>query len=103
MTSSQIPSDFSSRTRYSLTTVNSPERFDLTKRFWNVGSILAETPTMLEMVAVGAMATQFELRIPNRRILLRRLSQSRLAERSSSTCPPRSAANSAKVSCGRTP
>ena len=29
-----------------------------------VGSMLADTPTMFEIVAVGAMATQFELRMP---------------------------------------
>ena len=32
--------------------------------FWYSGSIDAATPMMLEMVAVGAMATQLELRMP---------------------------------------
>jgi hypothetical protein len=32
--------------------------------FWYSGSIDALTPMMFEMVAVGAIATQFELRIP---------------------------------------
>ena len=32
--------------------------------FWYSGSIEAATPMMLEMVAVGAMATQLELRMP---------------------------------------
>jgi hypothetical protein len=41
------------------------------------------------MVAVGAIATQLELRMPNRRMRLRRPSQSRLSDRSSSTWPPR--------------
>ncbi|MNT26196.1 hypothetical protein D3C72_1617550 [compost metagenome] len=45
--------------------VNSPDRFDFTYRFWNVGSIQADTPMMFEIVAVGAIATQFELRMPN--------------------------------------
>ena len=34
ITASQSPIFFRSRTRYSFTTVNSPERFDFTKRFW---------------------------------------------------------------------
>ena len=42
--------------------VNSPDRFDLTERLPNDGSIEASTPTMFEIVAVGAIATQFELR-----------------------------------------
>jgi len=50
-----------------------------------VGSIEAETPTMLAMVAVGAMARQFELRMPCAWMRARRRSQSRLDERSSST------------------
>src|SRR3954466_8980962 len=63
ITSSQRPSRLRSLTRYSLTTVNSPERFDLTYRFWNVGSMHADTSTMFEMVAVGAMEMQLELRM----------------------------------------
>lgn len=47
-----------------MTTVNSPDRFDFTYRFWKVGSIQADTPMMFEIVAVGAIATQFELRMP---------------------------------------
>src|SRR6266849_10015052 len=53
ITSSHKPAFFRSTTRYSLTTVNSPERFDFTNRFWKVGSIDADTPTILAMVAVG--------------------------------------------------
>ena len=45
--------------------MNSPDRFDFTYRFWNVGSMQADTPMMFEIVAVGAIATQFELRMPN--------------------------------------
>ena len=44
--------------------MNSPDKLDLTYKFWNVGSIQAETPIMFEIVAVGAMATQLEFRIP---------------------------------------
>ena len=40
---------------------------------------------MLAMVAVGAMAMQLELRMPCWRMRLRSVSQSRRAERSSST------------------
>ena len=50
-----------------------------------VGSIEAEMPTMFEMVAVGAMATQLELRIPKSRIRCRSASKSRRAVRSIST------------------
>src|ERR1700712_5030891 len=64
MTSSHKPRSFKSRTRYSFTTVNSPDKFDFTYRFWNVGSIQDDTPMMFEIVAVGAIATQFELRMP---------------------------------------
>ena len=64
ITSSHRPARFRSRTRYSLTIVNSPDRFDLTDRLPNDGSIEALTPMMFEIVAVGAIATQFELRMP---------------------------------------
>ena len=66
-------------------TVNSPDRLDLTDRLPKQGSMEASTPMMLEMVAVGAMATQLELRMPSVAIFLRRASQSRVAERSTST------------------
>src|SRR6218665_619805 len=58
ITSSHRPRRLRSRTRPALITVNSPDRLDLTDRLPNDGSIDASTPTMLEMVAVGAMATQ---------------------------------------------
>ena len=64
ITSSHRPRRLRSRTRYSLTTVNSPDRLDLTDRLPKQGSIDASTPMMLEMVAVGAIATQLELRMP---------------------------------------
>jgi len=37
---------------YGLMTVNSPDRFDFTYRFWYVGSIDWETPVVLAMVAL---------------------------------------------------
>ena len=74
-----------SRTRYSLTIVNSPERFDLTDKLPNDGSIDALTPMMLDMVAVGAIATQFELRMPYKAMRLRSTSQSSVVVRSTST------------------
>src|SRR5690606_12023932 len=64
MTESHRPRALRSRTRYGLITVNSPDRFDFTYRFWYVGSIDCDTPVMLAMVAVGAMAMMFELRMP---------------------------------------
>ena len=63
-------------------TVNSPDRLDLTERLPKQGSIEASTPMMLEMVAVGAIATQLELRMPSRAIFLRKASQSSVEDRS---------------------
>src|ERR1700752_2188688 len=80
ITSSHRPSFFRSLTRYSLTTVNSPERFDFTCRFWYVGSIDCDTPVMLAMVAVGAMAMVLLLRMPTVLMRSRRLFQSNLPE-----------------------
>ncbi len=74
-----------SRTRYSLTTVNSPDRLDLTDRLPKQGSIEASTPMMLEMVAVGAMATQLLLRMPCVAMRARSASQSIDSELSTST------------------
>ena len=42
-------------------TVNSPDKLDLTNKFWYVGSMDWATPQILEMVAVGAIAMTFEL------------------------------------------
>ena len=53
--------------------------------FWYSGSIDAATPMMLEMVAVGAMAMQFELRIPCSLMRARKASQSSEDESSIST------------------
>src|SRR5689334_17830484 len=64
MTSSHRPSFLRSSTRYWLMTVNSPDRFDLTYRFWYVGSIDCDTPVMLAIVAVGAIAMVLLLRMP---------------------------------------
>ena len=47
--------------------------------------MLADTPTMLAMVAVGAMARQLELRMPNCRMRARRLPQSMVDVVSTST------------------
>jgi len=66
-------------------TVNSPDRLDLTDRLPKQGSIDASTPMMLEMVAVGAMATQLLLRMPWVAMRARRASQSIEVERSTST------------------
>ena len=85
ITLSHRPSFFRSRTRYSLTTVNSPERLDLTEMLPKHGSIDASTPMMLEIVAVGAMATQLELRMPWAAMRSRSASQSIVLLRSTST------------------
>src|SRR5438128_627362 len=55
---------FRSSTRYWLMTVNSPDRFDFTYRFWYVGSMDCDTPVMLAIVAVGAIAIVLLLRMP---------------------------------------
>ncbi len=64
ITSSQSSRAFRSRTNAPFTTVKSPLMFDFTNRFWYVGSMDCVTPQMFEMVAVGAIANVFELRIP---------------------------------------
>src|SRR5690554_2125209 len=64
ITLSHKPSALRSRTSEGFTTVNSPDRFDFTNRFWYAGSMDWDTPTMLEMVAVGAMAMTLLLRMP---------------------------------------
>ena len=65
--------------------VNSPDKLDFTDRLPKQGSIDASTPMMLEMVAVGAMAVQLELRMPSAAILARSASQSSWLLRSTST------------------
>ncbi len=92
-----------------MTIVNSPERLDFTDRLPNEGSIEALTPTMLEIVAVGAIATQFELRMPCSPIRARRAFQSSVDERSMSTSAlpsasvPRCSDSRSRVSIGRMP
>ena len=66
-------------------TVNSPDRLDFTEMLPKEGSIDASTPMMLEMVAVGAMATQLELRIPWAWMRARSGTQSNLLDRSTCT------------------
>ena len=66
-------------------TVNSPDRLDFTDRLPKLGSIDADTPMMLEMVAVGAIATQLELRMPCCWMRWRSASQSIDVLRSTST------------------
>ncbi|CFO06317.1 Uncharacterised protein [Bordetella pertussis] len=83
--------------------MNSPERFDLTYKFWKVGSMHADAPMILEIVAVGAIAMQFELRMPCSLMRERNVSQSSELESSTSTLPPRSSRSIASVSCGRMP
>jgi len=83
--------------------VNSPDRLDLTERLPKLGSIEASTPMMLEIVAVGAMATQFELRMPTSLMRVRSASQSSVDDVSTSTYPPRCSASSLSESSGRMP
>ena len=64
ITSSQSCSFFSSSTRYGLITVNSPDKLDLTYKFWYVGSIHGDTPVIFAIVAVGAIAITFEFLMP---------------------------------------
>src|SRR5690554_4549863 len=103
MTSSHRPRALSSATSDSLTTVNSPDRFDFTYRLRYSGSMLADTPMMLAMVAVGAMAMQLELRMPYFAMRARKPSQSSVLERSSSTGTPRSRSSRSTESSGSTP
>src|SRR3984885_485130 len=102
MTSSQSPRALRSRTRKSFTTVKSPDMFDLTNRFLLLVSIDCDTPQMLEIVAVGAMANTFEFRMPVFLTFFRKRSQSRVDERSRSR-PPRASARSWIESIGRIP
>ena len=44
--------------------MKSPERLDLAKRFLYVGSMHGEVPMMFAIVAVGAIASTLELRMP---------------------------------------
>ena len=57
-------------------------------------------PMMLEIVAVGAMASTLELRMPCLAIFSRSGFQSILPARGTSTSSPRSSASRSRVSCG---
>src|SRR3990172_8650690 len=85
ITSSHRLSFLRSLTRNSFTTVNSPDRFDLTYRFWYVGSMHCDRPVMLAMVAVGAIARQFEFLMPTCWTRFLSAPQSRAADISHST------------------
>ena len=84
-------------------TVNPPLRFSLAKRFLKVGSIDWETPVMLEIVAVGAIAMVLLLRIPCFWTAVRMTLQSRLEERSMLTGIPLSCSRRSIVSIGSNP
>src|SRR5690349_12914766 len=106
MTSSHSPRAFRSSTRYWLMTVNSPDRFDLTYRFWYVGSIDCDTPVMLAMVAVGAIAMVLLLRMPTVVTRVRSASQLNAPEVDVSCTRylgPRALARMAIESIGRMP
>src|SRR4051812_35719326 len=105
MTSSHSPSFLRSFTRYWLMTVNSPDRFDFTYRFWYVGSIDCDTPVLLAMVAVGAIAMVLLLRMPMVFTRSRSASQSKAPDAAVSCCRylPRSLASSLMESIGRMP
>ena len=59
--------------------------FEIIKKSMELSLYWAETPMMFEIVAVGAIAIQLELRIPNCLIRSRNGVQSNLADKSTST------------------
>src|ERR1051325_671250 len=75
MSWSHRPRDLRSFTRKGFSTMNSPERFDFTNRFLYVGSMQGLVAVMFEIVAVGAIARQFEFRMPCAAIFARSGSQ----------------------------
>src|ERR1044071_2607155 len=83
--------------------MNSPERFDFTNRFLYVGSMQGLVAVMFEIVAVGAIARQLELRMPCFAIFARSGSQSILPPRGPSPGRPRSFSSRSSVSCGSRP
>src|SRR4051812_47960411 len=99
----QRPRALRSFTRNGLRTMNSPERLDLTNRFLYVGSMQGLVAVMFEIVAVGAIARQLELRMPCFAILARNGSQLSLPPRGTSTGTPRSFSRRSSVSCGKRP
>lgn len=72
---SHTPSFFSSSTRYALTWRNSPLSVSRLKRLETCGSMHSYTPAIEAIVAVGAMASSSELRIPVFAIRARSASQ----------------------------
>ena len=84
--------------------MKSPDRFDFANRFLYVGSMQGEVPMMFAIVAVGAIAITFELRMPWAAIFARSGAQS--------SRPPRDDVDRlaalvleqlARVSCGSRP
>ncbi len=99
----QRPAAFRSRTRYGLRIVKSPDRFDFAKRFLYIGSMHGEVPTMFAIVAVGAIASTLEFRIPCRAIFSRTGAQSSLPPRGTGISRPRSCSRRSTVSWGSRP
>ena len=62
-----------------------------------------EVPMMFAIVAVGAIASTLELRMPWAAIFSRSGAQSSRPPRSTSTVSPRSASSTSTVSCGSSP
>ncbi len=79
--------------------------FDLTNRLRNCGSIDCPTPQMFEIVAVGAIAMTFELRMPTvaHPLAQRRPSPASCDVSTSSASPSRASCSSASESIGRIP
>src|SRR5438067_8109467 len=92
---------FNSSTRYLLTTTNSPIMFDLTYMLLYIASIQGKQPAIFEIVAVGAIAIVFELRIPYCFTCSRTGIQSIIDERVTSTGIPLSFSNKSNVSIGK--
>ena len=62
-----------------------------------------EVPMMFAIVAVGAIASTLELRMPCAAIFARSGAQSSRPPRSTSTASPRSSSSRSTVSCGSSP
>ena len=62
-----------------------------------------EVPMMFAIVAVGAIASTLELRMPCAAIFARTGAQSRRPPRGTSIASPRSASSRSTVSCGSSP
>src|ERR1022692_2207751 len=103
MSRSQRPRALRSLTRNGFRTMNSPDRFDLTKRFLYVGSMQGDVFVMFEIVAVGAIASTLLLRMPWAAIFRRSGAQSIRALRDTLIGRPRSSSSSSTESSGRSP